>query len=1544
MGGIPNAPGKQSSDKLTGAESANRASDARRTTDKPPWIRLAWLPIPLLIVIMAVFADAKLGNIGDSPSLRLALNFAFLTLVSLLVAYLVGRSFLARLVVGCLLAIVFCAMLAGSSGASEAPEIRVGVSLDYRPYDFIGRNGQVTGFSVDLVKAVASAMGLRVRFVAGPWSHISDELVAGQLEVLPTAAKTPARETLVDFSVPHTETFDAFFVRAGQPALPNLAAAAGKEIVVVRADVAYEQLLERHLAGKVIPVNSIQDGLRLIAAGRHDAFLGSKIVGVLEAKEDGIQGIQPGPPLPDYKRVFSFAVHKGDAELLEKLNQGLRIVKVNGEYDRIYQHWLGLEDPWRKWQPYFQWALVSILVLAGLVGVLQWLVHRRTRELARANEKITAEVAERRKAEAELKEHRDHLEELVKERTGQLAVTNAHLQADITERKRIEEALRVTDERLRLFIEHSPVALAMFDREMRYLHVSRHWRTSYNLGNRHLHGVSHYEVFPEIGEDWKQAHRRGLAGEVLRSDGDRFERADGSVQWVRWEIRPWHDAAGAVGGIVIFSEDTTEQKRAEEALQEQAGLLDVAHDTIMVRDLNGTIRFWNHGAQEMYGYSKQQATERISHDLLRTVFPQPLAEIEADVLRIGRWEGELIHTAQDGARIVVASRWVLQRDKNGQACGVMEINNDITERKRAEEAMRESRAKLQAAFASMTEAVFIADAEGRLTDFNDEFVRYHRFKDRETCSKTIADCPKYLEAYFQDGTPAPPEMWALPRALRGETASNFEYRLHHKDSGETWWGSYSFAPIKDIDGHVVGAVVACREITERKRAEEALRTSEERWSTTLRSIGDAVLTADTSRRVTFLNSVAAALTGWKPEEAHGQPIQNVFPIINEQTRVPAEDIVARVLKEGRIVELANHTALMTRDGREIPIEDSAAPILDSTGKVLGVVLVFHDVTEKRRAQETLRRQADLLQLSFDAIIMWRLGGGIESWNLGAEQLYGYSEGEALGHVTHELLRTAHPVPWPEIEAKLRESGNWEGELRHLTKDGREVVVSTRHQLIVGTDGVERILETNRDITERRRAEQRIAHLSNFPELNPSPVFEMDMEGKITYANPAALRLFPQLTEAVPDCRVLEQWESVLAGFRAGRAESVVREVEVGRSVFVQEIHCAPKLGVVRSYFTDITEHKRAEETLRQSEERFRALTTASSDVAYRMSPDWREMHHLVGKDFIPDTETPSGTWVERYIPQSDQPLVWATINEAIRTKSVFQLEHRVLRVDGSVGWTFSRAIPLLDTNGEIVEWFGAARDITERKRAEEALLRSEKLASVGRMAAAIAHEINNPLAAVTNAVYLARTNLDQPESLRQYLDTADEELRRVAYITRQALGFYRESNAAALMSVNAVLDSAVDLLKSKIKAKNAVIEKQWNQDVEVTAVAGELRQLFVNLLSNSLDAIDEEGIIRLRVSTDVASKNGGHSVRVTVADNGKGVDTDLRQHIFEPFFTTKGTVGTGLGLWVSKQIIDKHGGTIRMRSSTNGSRRGTTFSIILPVEPAAEAHSQSAGA
>jgi len=243
-------------------------------------------------------------------------------------------------------------------------------------------------------------------------------------------------------------------------------------------------------------------------------------------------------------------------------------------------------------------------------------------------------------------------------------------------------------------------------------------------------------------------------------------------------------------------------------------------------------------------------------------------------------------------------------------------------------------------------------------------------------------------------------------------------------------------------------------------------------------------------------------------------------------------------------------------------------------------------------------------------------------------------------------------------------------------------------------------------------------------------------------------------------------------------------------------------------------------------------------------------------------------------------------------------------------------------------------EIKERKQVQEALLRSEMLANAGRMAASIAHEINNPLDAVLNTLFLVRTSADLPESAREYLEIADAELMRIGYITRQTLGFYQESSAATSNSVSALMTSVIALLQAKIKSSGATVEQRCDEELQAIGVFGELRQVLANLLLNSLHAVGRDGRVVLRASASVAPNDGRRRLRITVADSGHGIGAATMKSIFEPFFTTKGMVGTGLGLWVCKQLVDRNGGSIRVRSNCEGARRGTTFSVVLPIDAA----------
>lgn len=279
----------------------------------------------------------------------------------------------------------------------------------------------------------------------------------------------------------------------------------------------------------------------------------------------------------------------------------------------------------------------------------------------------------------------------------------------------------------------------------------------------------------------------------------------------------------------------------------------------------------------------------------------------------------------------------------------------------------------------------------------------------------------------------------------------------------------------------------------------------------------------------------------------------------------------------------------------------------------------------------------------------------------------------------------------------------------------------------------------------------------------------------------------------------------------------------------------------------------------------------------------------------------------------------------------FVCENRFRKPDGSLLWSHVTVSAIHDSKGHLLRSIATLEDITERRLAEEALIRSEKLASVGRMAATIAHEINNPLAAVMNSLFIA-SSLDISSTAREYLEIADSELKRIAHLTKQALGFYRETSNPELVDLAAVVDSAVDLLKSKIKLKQVYVQKEYAAAAPIMAVTGELRQVFANLFANSLDAIEPRGKIRIRVSACSHARNGNQSVRITIADNGRGIPPEVLPHIFEPLYTTKASVGTGLGLWVGRQLVEKHGGCIKVHSRVGGPYRGSVFSVLLPAE------------
>jgi PAS domain S-box-containing protein len=268
------------------------------------------------------------------------------------------------------------------------------------------------------------------------------------------------------------------------------------------------------------------------------------------------------------------------------------------------------------------------------------------------------------------------------------------------------------------------------------------------------------------------------------------------------------------------------------------------------------------------------------------------------------------------------------------------------------------------------------------------------------------------------------------------------------------------------------------------------------------------------------------------------------------------------------------------------------------------------------------------------------------------------------------------------------------------------------------------------------------------------------------------------------------------------------------------------------------------------------------------------------------------------------------------------------RKDGSLIHVSVTISPIRDETGRVIGASKIARDISDRKRVEKRLLQSEKIAATGRMAAAIAHEINNPLESVMNLIFLARQDTPVDSKAHQYLSTAESELERVSHIARQTLGYYRDSGPPSMEHLHELLENVLTVYRGKLLSSGIRVETNFNDLQKIVVSKGEMIQVFSNILANAIDAMAHGGT--LHISTRKTRAPNGDGVLTTIRDEGAGIRTEHLERIFDPFFTTKGEVGTGIGLWVARELVEKRGGQIGVVSNTEAGSSGTSVSIFVP--------------
>ncbi len=570
-------------------------------------------------------------------------------------------------------------------------------------------------------------------------------------------------------------------------------------------------------------------------------------------------------------------------------------------------------------------------------------------------------------------------------------------------------------------------------------------------------------------------------------------------------------------------------------------------------------------------------------------------------------------------------------------------------------------------------------------------------------------------------------------------------------------------------------------------------------------------------------------------------------------------------------------------------------------------------------------------------------------------------------------------------------------LDRLTPEAPEIQIENRFET---TEGVRRTLWTNRalvfdaagrmieaqatgiDITERKALEDalRAAHdtFRHLVEHSPFGIYVVDADFRLAMVGAGAQKVFANVRPLIgrdfaevlrvvwPDpfaAELIDIFRHTLATGEPYHSPSTVEQRgdidAVEAYDWKTERITLPdgRFGVV-CHFYDLSERQRYEAALRESREELRAFINATSDTIYEMSADWRVMRSLEGKEFIATTENARADWMEEYIPEDERPRVWGAINRAIETKSIFELEHRVVRLDGTIGWTFSRAVPLFDEQGEIVKWFGAVSDTTESKELElereQVLAREQRARQLAEEAnrakddwlAMVSHELRTPLNAILGHARLLDLRRDRPASelpeLPELLAFADlvrrngerqnEMINDLLDTARITTGKLRLEIAP--LDLATVIREALDAVEPSAKAKDIVLLTELEPRAGVmTGDAARLQQVALNLLTNAVKFTPYSGVIMLKLSRDT------RQVVLKVSDTGAGIAPDFLPHIFERFSQgdtsrTRRHGGLGLGLSLVKQIVELHGG--RITAASDGVGCGTTFNVTLPLGTAGQ--------
>jgi PAS domain S-box-containing protein len=980
----------------------------------------------------------------------------------------------------------------------------------------------------------------------------------------------------------------------------------------------------------------------------------------------------------------------------------------------------------------------------------------------------------------------------------------------------------------------------------------------------------------------------------------------------------------------------------------------------------GRLMRWSKGSYALYEYpAGQPVTYQMWRDRIDPADLPRVTQAIRSAFQAGTgYDVEFQLRLPSGKQRWINARGEVTEHRDGKPFRMSGINFDITSRKLNEQAVAAQSEQIRALSDRLRLALDAAkmgwwhfDPTTGIASFDDTLVEMLQ----------LSEDTLPLEAIFEHLHPedVPAIRVQLAGALDPVRHEPFhvECRAILPGGRIRWIEGYGIASFDGAgeDRRAIGLVGTTSDITERKLSEESLWASNKR---TKRVSERLRLALDAASLGWWHWDIRSNLATWDDrfKEIYAVPtyeaaLPDILALIHPDDVGQVWDAFQSAMDSHHPTPYAAEYRLVLPDGSLRWVEAHGNGHLEGEGderRIAYLVGTVEDITEAKAASEALRRSQEQLSLVLQASDLgtwdWDLLTDRIEWSTRCLALFGLPP-EHTNLTYKQCLQLIHPEDRERIQeaiqAAIETRQQYRVEMRTIWPDGSvHWIYSAGHVYYDAQGQPVRMSGAALDMTERKLAEAAIRSSEEryrlLIEQTVDGIFVADEQGNYLDVNPAgaallgytqeeicqlkitdvitqseAKRIAPEVAKFADGAIVRSEWQFLRKDGTLFDGEVIGRQLPDGR---------------LQAVVRDITEQKTAENALRTSEQRLRLSQQAAKIGSFRWnietdtnewSPELEAMYGLAPGEF-PRTQR---AWEDLIHPE-DRAAAIRAVEHAFGGNEPVEAEWRVIWPDGSIRWILGRFQLLRDADGKPLSLVGASLDTTERKQTEENLRKAERLASAGRMAGIVAHEINNPLDTVVNCLALLK-NSTLATAQREYLNIATEELQRVVRITRHTLGSYRAGEKPQSFDCSQLADDVISAFVPVAKGRGVDLQSRVQPAQMVEGFSGEIRQLLNNLIINAMDAGGMRVRVRIAVSHDHKQPER-RGVRLSVIDDGKGISEKVAPNIFDLFFTTKGEKGTGLGLWVCRGIVQKHEGSITFRTSTKANASFSIFSVFLP--------------